>query len=337
MSSVTSKRAGGRPSAGVAMCVFNGGRYLQAQLESIATQGELPRLMAIVDDGSTDGSWELLQRWSASAPFRVLLQRNEANLGVVRNFEKAARLLLQEVDIVFFSDQDDVWFPQKLATVVDTFVAAPGVGLVHSDAELIDSEGRPMGRRLFASLLVTERERANVASGQAYRAYVKRNLVTGAACACRSRVLALAMPFSEYWIHDEWIAFTCALASSVQMLDSPLMSYRLHSANTVGLPIPDARWWLRTAVRAVLEPQVPGQKRRLIRLLELRRHAEKLSASPDALASLDQAIGHARHRANLPRSFLRRAIAVRREWSAGQYHRWSSGELSMLHDILIAT
>src|SRR3954468_7399679 len=104
-----------RPVAGVAMCVYNGGRYLEAQLDSIALQTELPRLMAIVDDGSTDGSWELLQRWSAAAPFPVTLERNRQNLGVVRNFEKAARLLIDQVDVVFFSDQDDKWYPGKLA------------------------------------------------------------------------------------------------------------------------------------------------------------------------------------------------------------------------------
>lgn len=319
------------------MCVFNGGRYLRAQLESIAAQGELPACVAVVDDGSTDGSWELLRDWATGAPFPVLLHRNERNLGVVRNFEKAARLLLKEVDIIFFSDHDDVWYPQKLATVVDAFAADLALGLVHSDAELIDSDGRPLGRRLFASLLLTDKEREQVASGRAYRAYVKRNLVTGAACACRVQALALAMPFSERWIHDEWISFTCALASRVKMLDEPLMGYRLHSTNTVGLPIPDIRWWMRSVLRALMEPQVPAQRRRLERLLEMREHAVRLDAVPDAIACLDSAIQHARHRTNLPRVFLRRLGAVRREWSAGRYHQWSSGDLSMLHDILFAS
>ncbi|MBK6004582.1 glycosyltransferase family 2 protein [Ramlibacter ginsenosidimutans] len=319
------------------MCVYNGGRYLRAQLDSIAAQSELPRCMAIVDDGSTDGSWELLQEWAVGAPFRVLLQRNEGNLGVVRNFEKAARLLLGEVDVVFFSDHDDVWFPEKLATVVDAFEADPSLGLVHSDATLIDSDGQPLGRRLFASLLVTSKERELVASGQAYLAYVKRNLVTGAACASSVHALALAMPFSERWIHDEWIALTCAFASRVRMLDTPLMEYRLHATNTVGLPIPTWGWRARSVLRAVTEPQVAAQQRRLERLLEIREHAARLDAPQDALVCIDSAIRHARHRANLPRAFLRRLFAVRREWSAGRYDQWSSGDLSMLHDLLIAT
>lgn len=327
----------GRPTAGVAMCVFNGERYLRAQLESIAAQRELPKCVAIVDDGSTDGSWKLLQEWAASVSFRVLLHRNERNLGVTRNFEKAARLLLDEVDVVFFSDHDDVWFPHKLATVIDAFAADPALGLVHSDAELIDSKGGSLGWRLFGALLVTDEEREQVASGQAYQVYVRRNLVTGAACACRVQALALAMPFSQRWIHDEWISLTCAFASHVKMLDEPLMGYRLHSTNTVGLPIPSLRWRVRAVLRALVGPQVSVQQRRLERLLEIREHAAKLGAAADALASLDGAIHHARHRANLPRAFWRRLKVVRSERISGQYNQWSSGDLSMLHDIFFAS
>jgi glycosyltransferase involved in cell wall biosynthesis len=325
-----------RPSAGVAMCVYNGAGYLAAQLQSIAGQTELPLRMVVVDDGSTDGSWELLQEWAPRAPFPVQLQRNEQNLGVVRNFEKAVRMLLDDVDVVFFSDQDDEWFPDKLATFVDAFAQDQELGLIHSDAELMGPEGQPLGVRLFTALLVTDKEKADVAAGKAYRSYVKRNLVTGAACACRSSTLARAMPFSEHWIHDEWIAFTAALCSRVRLLDRPLMKYRLHSMNTVGLPIPDWRWWLRTVTQAFLEPQLGKQQKRLARLQEMRRHGEALHAPADALDCLDRAIRHAQHRTTLPRGFLRRAAAVRAEWSAGQYHEWSSGEVSVLHDLLIA-
>jgi glycosyltransferase involved in cell wall biosynthesis len=317
------------------MCVFNGARYLLTQLESIARQTELPQRMVVVDDGSTDGSWDLLQEWAARAPFPVTLQRNEQNLGVVRNFEKAARMLLDEVDVVFFSDQDDEWFPDKLVTIVDAFAEDVELGLVHSDAELIGPEGQLLGVRLFAALLVTDQEKADVAGGRAYRPYVKRNLVTGAACACRSSMLVRAMPFSDEWVHDEWIAFTAALSSHVRLLDRPLMNYRLHSMNTVGLPIPNWQWWLRTVAQAVFEPQLEKQHRRLARLKEVRRHAEALHAPADALACLDRAILHAQHRTTLPSRFLQRVAVVRAEWRAGQYHEWSSGEASVLHDILI--
>jgi glycosyltransferase involved in cell wall biosynthesis len=329
--------AAARPTAGVAICVYNGARYLRTQLESIASQTELPKQAVVVDDGSTDGSWDLLQAWAASAPFPVRLERNEQNLGVVRNFEKAVRLLLPEVDIVFFSDQDDQWYPGKVAAFVDAFAADPQLGLVHSDADLVDPEGKPLDSRLFTALLVTEREREAVAAGEAWRAYVRRNLVTGAACACRSSVLERALPFSEVMIHDEWVAFVASLVSGIRMIEQPWMAYRLHGANTVGLPIPNFFWWARTVLQALLTPQVPTQLARLARLQALRERALEVGASGQILAAIDQAITHAAHRSSLPRNPFRRAAAVRRHWKAGEYHQWSSGDISMLHDLLIAT
>jgi glycosyltransferase involved in cell wall biosynthesis len=325
-----------RPIAGVAVCVYNGGRFLREQLQSIAQQTELPRRLVVVDDGSNDGSWEFLRGWAATAPFPVTLKRNASKLGVVRNFEKAVSLLLDEVDIVFFSDQDDRWFPDKLATMVNAFVSDPQVGLVYSDAELVDSDGRSLGSRLFSALLITERERSEIAAGRAHRAFIRRNVVTGAACACRSSVLAQAIPFSGRMIHDEWISFIASIVAGVRMLEQPLMAYRLHETNTVGLPIPTRRWWWRTVLRALLEPQVPRQRQRLERLEEMRGRAQLLGADNDVLVCLDRAIAHAKHRVNLPRNPLRRAPAVLAEWRSGQYHRWSSGRTSMLHDLLMA-
>jgi glycosyltransferase involved in cell wall biosynthesis len=319
------------------MCVYNGGRYLREQLDSIAHQTELPLRMVVVDDGSNDGSWELLNDWAATAGFPVTLERNAQNLGVVRNFEKAAALLIDQVDIVFLSDQDDQWLPGKLAAMVDAFAADAGIGMVHSNAELVNSEGLPLGSLLFDALLVTESERSVVRQGRAYEAYIRRNLVTGACCACRSSVLSQAMPFSNQMIHDEWISFVASVVSRVCILEEPLMLYRLHSTNTVGLPIPDGAWWLRTVIEALLEPQLPRQVQRLARLEEMRERAQGLGAGRELLACLDFAIRHARHRSSLSRNPFRRAVAVREEWRQGQYRRWSSGRSSMLHDLLIAT
>ena len=94
-------------TAGVAMCVYNGARFLREQLESIAAQSVPPVQMVVLDDGSTDGSWELLQAWAATAPFEVEVRRNAEKLGVVRNFERAATLL--DTSMVFLADQDDLW------------------------------------------------------------------------------------------------------------------------------------------------------------------------------------------------------------------------------------
>jgi glycosyltransferase involved in cell wall biosynthesis len=324
-----------RPRAGVALCVYNGARYLQEQLDSISVQTELPLRMAVVDDGSSDGSWALVEKWAAAASFEVRLHRNVVNLGVVRNFECAIELLGDDIEIVFLSDQDDVWYPRKLAMFVDLFTADPAMALLHSDADLIDADSQPLGRKLFDTLLVTQAERSNVTAGRAWEVYAKRNLVTGAACAFRRSLLTHALPFSPLWVHDEWLAFIASLSSRVTLLDEPTMAYRLHQANVVGVPIPTFGWRLLTTWHALTRPTAARQKARGERLREISFHAQRLGASPDACACIAAAAAHADFRGALPFNPFRRWPRVVKEWRAGHYHRWSNGDISMLHDLVV--
>lgn len=332
MSSVASSAY--RPGAGVAMCIYNGGRFLRQQLDSIASQTELPERLVVFDDGSTDGSWELLQAWVPTAPFTVDIHRNESRVGVVRNFERATTLVEQE--IIFLADQDDLWYPDKVRTFIDEFVRKPDLGLVHSDADLIDGEGQPLGRRLLATLLVTPHERGLIAADQAYRVYAKRNLVTGAACAVRREVLRRSVPFSPRWVHDEWLAFIAGLVSRVGLIDSPTMAYRLHGGNTVGLPVPTLAWRLRTTWRAFAQATVRGQRERAEKLDDVLAIARALGAAQEAIDFIQAASEHARFRANLPSNPGVRLVRILRERRAGHYHAWSNGPVSMLHDLLIA-
>ena len=324
-----------RPRIGVALCVYNGARYLKEQLDSISAQTELPLRVAIVDDVSSDGSWALIEQWAAGASVEVRLHRNAANLGVVRNFERAIELLGEDIDIVFLSDQDDCWYPAKVATFVDLFVADPEMGLLHSDADLIDSNSQPLGRRLFDTLLVTESERSNVAEGRAWEVYAKRNLVTGAACAFRRSLMSEALPFSPLWVHDEWLAFIASLSSKVTLLNEATMAYRLHQANVVGVPIPTFGWRLRTTWHALTRPTAARQQARGERLREISFHAHRLGTGPEACAYLAAAAAHADFRGALPFNPFRRWPRVVKEWRAGHYHRWSNGDISMLHDLVV--
>lgn len=321
-------------TAGVAMCVYNGARFLREQLESIAAQSVPPVQMVVLDDGSTDGSWELLQAWAATAPFEVEVRRNAEKLGVVRNFERAATLL--DTSIVFLADQDDLWYPDKVSTFLDAFSHDPSLSLLHSDADLVDGEGRPLNRRLFDALLVTPQERAMVAAGLAWRVYAKRNLVTGAAAAFRRDLLDTAVPFSLRWVHDEWLAFVAALAGRVTMLDTPTMAYRLHGGNTVGLPVPTLGWRIRSTVRAFTEPTAPRQQERANRLEEMVAVAQRLGSAHEVIHHLERAASHARFRSELPGNPIERFGRIWQQRRAGHYHAWSNGPVSMLHDLLIA-
>src|SRR3989339_673267 len=96
----------------IAMCTYNGEKYIEQQLNSFLTQTILPNELVICDDCSKDKTIEILQEFSKKAKFPVRIYLNEKNLGSTKNFEKA--IGLSKGDIIFCSDQDDVWHNQKI-------------------------------------------------------------------------------------------------------------------------------------------------------------------------------------------------------------------------------
>src|SRR5262252_4893004 len=128
----------------IALCTSNGQTYLKDQLESYLNQSRLPDELVVCDDVSSDNTVKILEEFAGSAPFPVLIRRNDKQLGYVKNFERC--VLECSGDIIFFSDQDDVWNSQKIELMLRVFEQSPGVGVVFCDAELVDGELQPMGR-----------------------------------------------------------------------------------------------------------------------------------------------------------------------------------------------
>src|SRR5258708_3955131 len=101
-----------RSRISVAMCSYNGARFLREQLESIATQTRLPDELIIFDDRSTDETIEIIDAFVKHARFPVRVEISESTRGATKNFEKAIALCQHE--IITLADQDDVWHPNKL-------------------------------------------------------------------------------------------------------------------------------------------------------------------------------------------------------------------------------
>src|SRR2546426_7732246 len=125
-------------SVSVAMCTYNGARFLLAQLRSIAFQTRPPDELVICDDGSTDKTLAIVTRYAGTVEFPVRVHRNSQRLGPAKNFEQA--LSLCRGDIVALSDQDDVWRPEKLR-VLEEALCVDDAGYAFSDAVLVDETG----------------------------------------------------------------------------------------------------------------------------------------------------------------------------------------------------
>ncbi len=217
----------------VAMCTYNGEKYLDEQLQSIARQTRLPHELVVCDDGSSDSTPKIIEEFSRSAPFPVRFIRNPENLGSTKNFEKVIGLCTG--DLIALSDQDDIWLPEKLARQVEMMDSDPALGGVFSDAELITGTPQQVNGRLWASFLFTPRKQTRFKSGQAASILLSGNVVTGATLMIRSSVRGACLPIPASWVHDSWIAWMIVLHSKLGMIDNALIQYRIHDSQQVGI------------------------------------------------------------------------------------------------------
>jgi glycosyltransferase involved in cell wall biosynthesis len=127
-----------RPKVSALVVTYNQGRYIAEALESIYTQTYHDYEVVVVDDGSTDGTAELMQRWPQ---VRYYYQQNQGLNAVLSRLVDLAR-----GEYVAFLAADDTWAPDRLEQQVPILDARPEVGLVYGDAMVVDEGGRPLCR-----------------------------------------------------------------------------------------------------------------------------------------------------------------------------------------------
>jgi glycosyltransferase involved in cell wall biosynthesis len=314
----------------VALCTYNGAAYLPAQLASIAAQTRPPDELVVCDDGSADQTRQVVAAFAVEAPFAVRLHVNPTNLGSTRTFERAIGLC--DGDVIALADQDDVWRPDKLARMDLEFAAAPDVGLVFSDAELVDEALRPMGRRLSEVFGSDRASRTLRRRETAVNLLVPGWLVTGATMAFRTefRSLALPIPSDIPMIHDGWIALVVSTMARVSFIAEPLILYRQHTGQQIGAR---RQKGVSLARRATLRHIAAYEDS--MRIVDRARERLRLAGAPETtpgLRELDTIALHLRARRYLPSGRLRRLPLVLRELLTWRYHRYGKGLLSAAKD-----
>lgn len=320
-------------STSIVLCTYNGARFLEAQWASLLAQSRLPDAIVVRDDGSDDGTWALLQTLRRRAEDRgvgVQLARNPRNLGYVANF--AAALADASGDVLFLCDQDDVWHAGKLAALTAEFERRASLLLLCTDARRIDAGGVALDRSLFGVLKVARGELRRIHAGQGFGVLLRRSLATGATIALRRTLLADALPVPDGWIHDEWLAIMAAALGGFDCVEQPLVDYRQHGGNQIGMRDRDlaTKWHDLVKPRASLIDM-------LIARDELLR--QRLVALDDRIAASDRAraddkLRHLHARATLRGAPWQRLRAVLQESASGRYRRYASGWRSALRDLL---
>ena len=319
----------------IALCTYNGTAFLPEQLQSFVDQERLPDELIVCDDASTDDTPALIERFAADAPFPVHLHVNDSNLGSMRNFEKAIGLC--SGDLIFPSDQDDVWNSSKLRVIESEFQKSYRVGLVFSDAELMDERSRVLGERLW-SYTFPQKEQARATRSEFYRALWSRNVVTGATAAFRREFVPIILPVPEQFrhlIHDGWIALVVSVLADVVFLRDPLIRYRLHPGQQLGVSAPDKP---TTSVADEFDWTIENleNQKTLLELLADRTRAGKTIATDFAKiqSELDDYILHLRKRTELLRSGPGRIPMILKEVASGRYRKFSRAVMSPLKDLV---
>ncbi len=321
------------PTVSVVLCTYNGARFLGAQWQSLLAQSRLPDEIVVRDDASSDATPELLISLATAAEARgisVRRGRSGRNLGYVANFEAGLREASGE--IVLLCDQDDVWHPDKVATLVAPFGQRPGLLLLCSDARRIDTAGAGLPRTLFEVLRVSRNELRRIHAGDGFGVLLRRSLATGATIALRRALLADALPFPPGWVHDEWLAVIAAAQGGFDCIERPLIDYRQHPGNQLGMQDRGfAEKWqdLAKPRPALIDALIARDEALQERLPTLGPRVPQWSRERTA-----EKLRHLRARRALRGRPWNRVAMVLREVAGGRYRRYASGWKEALRDLL---
>jgi len=272
------------PNVAVLLSTYNGAAFLQAQLESLRVQEDVLVHLYARDDGSSDGTRAILQRYGVIWP-----DLNEVtcgpNLGATASFLQLLLTAPDDADYYAFCDQDDVWLPNKLARAIEVLSGMEGPALYCSNVTCVDEDLRVLGI-------------PPAHSDHRFQHLLFENIATGCTMVLNPTARALItsrLPSQGVVMHDWWCALIVAALGQVHYDSEPGLLYRQHGGNLVGM---NANWIAQKAKHA-------------FRLLRERRSFYKIHAQAAELLNL--------YGSRMPECYLEplaRLAASKRSWRA---------------------
>jgi len=205
----------------VCMATYNGEKYLKKQIDSIILNLGIDDELIVSDDGSTDHTKEIVNSYVKNDKRIHLI--NGPQCGVIRNFENAIKE--SKGDIIFLSDQDDIWDKNKVKFIKKCFIKKRVAVVIH-DADVIDCNGNI----ILSSYFQWRKSQAGVLKN------IVKNSYIGCCMAFRKELLKYILPFpSNIEMHDQWIGILGDLYGGTYFLNRILFHYRRHDNNVSSL------------------------------------------------------------------------------------------------------
>ena len=306
----------------IALATCNGQRFLREQLNSYLSQTRHPDEVVVCDDRSDDQTLDVLSEFATRAPFPIRIEQNEQRLGITRNFERAISLC--HGDVIFLSDQDDLWMPEKLARHEAVYRASPDVGLVFSNGDVVTDDLVPLEYTLYDTFGVIPARQRAMNAGHALEELVKCSRVTGCTLSFSADCRDILLPLSMHWHHDEWIALLhigagwrpCLVGVFAPVSSPPGPGHRRWKSQ----PGPSDRRpaWLPSRL-VNIDRQIDQLTEALDRLSQF----EPRLLRPDYRSVFESKLDHLRRRRSLPRRRPARLPGLICEVVSGKYLRYS--------------
>lgn len=205
----------------IALATHNGRDYIEKQLQSLLAQTLVPTEIIISDDGSTDGTRELLRLYSKKHDSVRILDSKEQ--GVNCNFQNAVSACTG--DFIAFCDQDDIWSEDKISTLVSAF--SEDILLAYGQSVLIDEVGQQLSIAA-EDYLGYQRYR----DGHQPYFFHFSNCISGHTMLVRRSLVEQALPFPENCMYDQWLALIAATRSDILHVPQAITYHRIHSSNS---------------------------------------------------------------------------------------------------------
>lgn len=260
----------------IVMSTYNGERFLSQQIDSILAQTYQEWNLLIRDDGSSDRTPEIIAEYAAKDKRITFINADKRdNYGVIKNFYTLVKH--DQADYYFFSDQDDVWLPEKLQTCLDEAQAYPSNSplLVYTDLKVVNQDLEVIND----SMIRSQSHHANTSLLQE----LTENTVTGGTMMINHALAELWTTTANLIMHDWYLALLASALGKLVYIDSPLELYRQHDSNVLGARTLSKRlktwfkphkliskyWWLIDASQKqaenLLQLELPEDKEFLVK------------------------------------------------------------------------
>lgn len=224
----------------ILMSTYNGQKFLAEQIRSIQEQSYTDWTLFIRDDGSSDNTKEILKDFEHQDSRIHLIDSDKSdNLGVIKSFHKLVNH--DRADYYFFSDQDDVWLPNKLELSLkeaQNYLADLPL-MVYMDLKVVNQDLEIMTE----SMVKSQSHHANTELVQE----LTENTVTGGVAMINNALAEMWQETDDILMHDWYLALLASAFGNLVFIDQPGELYRQHSDNVLGARTLSKRFkkWIR--------------------------------------------------------------------------------------------